>query len=68
MKRFSSFGFLPSSQAEEAESQDRGKRAKHANSTLDKEGPLMYASPVRVYYIKGLYRRLRMRDRSRGRG
>ena len=44
MERLSSFGFLPSSQAEEAESQNRGKRAKHANSTLDKEGPLMYAS------------------------
>ena len=51
MKRLSSFGFLPSSQAEEAQSQDRGKRGKHVNSTLDKEGPSMYASPSPRIFI-----------------
>ena len=88
MKRLSSFGFLPSSQAAEAESQDRGKRAKHANSTLAKEGPsgIELPQPVVHYatagpatsvqagalshsvsvFASGSYRRLRMRDRSRG--
>ena len=66
MKRLSSFGFLPSSQAAEAESQDRGKRA-NSWTIYERTGWRAF-SFCEFVFASGSYRRLCMRDRSRGRG